>query len=70
MKIDIDITKDNLLLRIKEQDWDLVIDVNLKGSFNTIWGSNSPENSKSIIKIRSKYNFAKLFFILLERITC
>ncbi|MAJ44393.1 MAG: 3-oxoacyl-[acyl-carrier-protein] reductase [Candidatus Marinimicrobia bacterium] len=30
------LTKDNLLLRIKEQDWDRVVDVNLKGCFNTI----------------------------------
>ena len=30
------ITKDNLLLRLSEQDWDAVLDTNLKGSFNTI----------------------------------
>ena len=29
------ITKDNLLLRMKESDWDAVMDVNLKGTFNT-----------------------------------
>jgi 3-oxoacyl-[acyl-carrier protein] reductase len=28
------ITRDNLLLRLKEQDWDSVIAVNLKGVFN------------------------------------
>lgn len=28
------ITRDNLLLRMKEEDWDLVIDINLKGAFN------------------------------------
>jgi 3-oxoacyl-[acyl-carrier protein] reductase len=28
------ITRDNLLLRMTEEDWDLVIDTNLKGSFN------------------------------------
>jgi 3-oxoacyl-[acyl-carrier protein] reductase len=28
------ITKDNLLMRISEADWDLVLDVNLKGTFN------------------------------------
>ena len=28
------ITKDNLLLRMKEEDWDAVIKVNLKGTFN------------------------------------
>lgn len=28
------ITRDNLIMRMKEADWDLVIDVNLKGAFN------------------------------------
>lgn len=28
------ITRDNLLLRMTESDWDLVLDVNLKGAFN------------------------------------
>jgi 3-oxoacyl-[acyl-carrier protein] reductase len=28
------ITKDNLLLRMSETDWDLVVDINLKGTFN------------------------------------
>ena len=28
------ITRDNLLLRIKEEDWDVVLDVNLKSVFN------------------------------------
>lgn len=28
------ITKDNLILRMKEEDWDSVIDVNLKGAWN------------------------------------
>ena len=30
------ITKDTLMLRMKDEDWDRVIDVNLKGAFNTI----------------------------------
>jgi 3-oxoacyl-[acyl-carrier protein] reductase len=30
------ITKDNLLIRMSESDWDSVIDINLKGSFNCI----------------------------------
>jgi 3-oxoacyl-[acyl-carrier protein] reductase len=30
------ITKDGLLMRMSEQDWDAVIDVNLKGAFNCI----------------------------------
>ncbi len=28
------ITRDNLLMRMSEEDWDLVIDTNLKGTFN------------------------------------
>ena len=28
------ITRDNLIMRMKDEEWDLVIDVNLKGSFN------------------------------------
>ncbi|MEW5954627.1 MAG: 3-oxoacyl-[acyl-carrier-protein] reductase [Bacillota bacterium] len=28
------ITRDNLLLRMKEADWDAVLDINLKGAFN------------------------------------
>ena len=30
------ITKDNVLLRMKEEQWDMVIDINLKGYFNYI----------------------------------
>ena len=30
------ITRDNLILRMKEIDWDLVINTNLKGTFNSI----------------------------------
>lgn len=30
------ITKDNLIMKMKEEDFDDVIDINLKGSFNTI----------------------------------
>ena len=30
------LTKDNLLVRISEQDWDVVLDTNLKGAFNCI----------------------------------
>jgi len=30
------ITKDNIILRLKEEDWDTVIDINLKGCFNGI----------------------------------
>jgi 3-oxoacyl-[acyl-carrier protein] reductase len=30
------VTRDNLLMRIKDEDWDQVVDTNLKGAFNTI----------------------------------
>jgi 3-oxoacyl-[acyl-carrier protein] reductase len=30
------ITRDNLLLRMKEEDWDAVLDVNLKAAFHTV----------------------------------
>ena len=30
------ITKDSLILRMKEEDWDTVVNVNLKGCFNTV----------------------------------
>ncbi len=30
------ITRDNLIMRMKEQDWDSVIDINLRGTFNGI----------------------------------
>ncbi len=30
------VTKDGLLMRMKEADWDVVLDTNLKGAFNTI----------------------------------
>lgn len=41
------ITKDGLLLRMKEADWDAVIDVNLKGAFNC-----TREASKLMTKAR------------------
>ena len=36
------ITKDNLLLRMSEADWDAVINVNLKGTFNCIKAVTRP----------------------------
>jgi 3-oxoacyl-[acyl-carrier protein] reductase len=30
------VTRDNVLMRIKDEDWDAVVDTNLKGAFNTI----------------------------------
>ncbi|TVP76331.1 MAG: 3-oxoacyl-[acyl-carrier-protein] reductase [Gemmatimonadales bacterium] len=29
------LTRDNVLMRLKDEDWELVMDVNLKGAFNT-----------------------------------
>ncbi|HBT49454.1 MAG: dehydrogenase [Caldanaerobacter subterraneus] len=40
------ITKDNLILKMEEEEWDQVIDVNLKGAFN-------------VIKFASKYMIKK-----------
>lgn len=39
------ITRDTLMLRMTEQDWDLVIDINLKGAFNF---------TKAVTKIMAK----------------
>ena len=39
------ITRDGLLMRMKEEDWDLVLDINLKGSFNC---------SKAVLKYMTK----------------
>jgi 3-oxoacyl-[acyl-carrier protein] reductase len=30
------VTRDNVLMRLKDDDWDVVVDTNLKGAFNTI----------------------------------
>jgi 3-oxoacyl-[acyl-carrier protein] reductase len=30
------VTRDNLLMRLKDEDWDAVLDTNLRGAFNTI----------------------------------
>jgi 3-oxoacyl-[acyl-carrier protein] reductase len=50
------ITKDNLLLRMSPADWDAVIDVNLKGTFNCIKAVIRPmikQRSGKIISIAS-----------------
>jgi len=50
------ITRDNLLLRMGEQDWDDVIQVNLKSAFNTVKAAAKPMISQrcgSIINISS-----------------
>lgn len=48
------ITKDGLLLRMKETDFDNVIDINLKGTFNTI---------KHVAKIMMKQKFGNIINI-------
>lgn len=50
------ITKDNLIMRMKENDWDAVINVNLKGTFNCIQKVSRimlGQKSGSIINISS-----------------
>jgi 3-oxoacyl-[acyl-carrier protein] reductase len=42
------ITRDNLLMRLKDDDWDAVIDTNLRGAFNTIRAA-----SRGMMKRRS-----------------
>jgi len=50
------VTRDGLLMRMKEEDWDTVIDTNLKGAFNTVKAFMRPmmkaENAR-IINIAS-----------------
>src|SRR4030067_100913 len=45
------ITKDSLLLRMKEEDWDAVINVNLKGVFLC---------SKEAVKIMAKQRYGRI----------
>ncbi|MBU0709876.1 MAG: 3-oxoacyl-[acyl-carrier-protein] reductase, partial [Candidatus Omnitrophica bacterium] len=45
------ITKDNLLLRMSEAEWDTVLDVNLKGTFNCIKAVSRPMIKKRTGKI-------------------
>lgn len=50
------ITRDTLILRMSEEDWDSVIDINLKGSFNTIKAASRymmKNDGASIINISS-----------------
>jgi 3-oxoacyl-[acyl-carrier protein] reductase len=50
------VTRDGLMMRMKEEDWDTVLDTNLKGAFNTVKAFMRPlmkgENSR-IINIAS-----------------
>ena len=45
------ITKDNLIMRMSEGDWDLVLDVNLKGAFNFI---------KAVVRPMMKAHYGKI----------
>lgn len=50
------VTRDGLMLRMSEEDWDLVMDINLKGAFNCIKTVARPmmkQRSGSIINITS-----------------
>ena len=50
------VTRDALMLRMSEEDWDLVMDINLKGAFNCIKAAARPmmkQRSGSIINIAS-----------------
>ncbi|MGC5327171.1 3-oxoacyl-[acyl-carrier-protein] reductase [Brevibacillus sp. SYSU BS000544] len=50
------ITRDNLIMRMKEDEWDDVIDINLKGVFNCIKAATRPmmkQRSGRIINITS-----------------
>jgi len=48
------ITKDSLILKMDEKDWDKVIDVNLKGTFNCI---------KAVSKVMLKQRYGKIINI-------
>lgn len=48
------ITRDGLLLRMKEEDWDLVININLKGAFLC---------SKEAVKIMTKQRYGRIINI-------
>lgn len=48
------ITKDNLLLRLSEEDWDEVIKINLKGTFNC---------SKAVLKVMLKAKSGRIINI-------
>jgi 3-oxoacyl-[acyl-carrier protein] reductase len=50
------VTRDNLVMRMKEEDWDRVLEVNLKGAFNCIRAAAKPmvkQRSGRIINIAS-----------------
>ncbi|MDH3392957.1 MAG: 3-oxoacyl-[acyl-carrier-protein] reductase [Desulfobulbaceae bacterium] len=55
------ITRDGLLLKMKEEDWDQVLNTNLKGSFNSIKAAYRPmmkQRAGRIINITSVIGFS------------
>jgi 3-oxoacyl-[acyl-carrier protein] reductase len=48
------VTRDNLLLRMSEADWDQVLSVNLKGAFNT---------AKAVVREMIKNNYGRIINI-------
>ncbi len=48
------VTRDGLLMRMKEEDWDTVLDTNLKGAFNTV---------KSFMRVLMKAEDARIINI-------
>lgn len=48
------ITRDNLIMRMKEEDWNTVVDINLKGTFNCV---------KSITRLMMKQRGGKIINI-------
>ena len=45
------ITRDGLMLRMTEEDWDLVMDINLKGAFNCIKAAARPMMKQRIFQL-------------------
>ncbi len=45
------ITRDNLILRMKEEDWDLVLNINLKGAFNC---------SQAVVRTMMKQHYGRI----------
>ena len=45
------VTRDNLIMRMEEADWDLVLDINLKGAFNC---------SKAVVRTMMKQRYGRI----------